>query len=207
MAVAALLALGAAITAAHVRGRADTAAGVGIELLRRIALRTDALIVAAGRIICANRSAFAEHAHFTASAGMAAATAVLVVALRVDTVIIALGLGVGALTLAKLAGAPRIAGMATGTTIVGIGVNGGALPTAADLVGGPQAAISGLAVVQPHLKHVIRVHPAAEARDEHRPIVAEVVAGGVFIEKEFANRGVLAIGDATTGCGSARSAK
>ena len=144
-------------------------------------MRTDALIVAAGCIVGTNRNAFPTRAHFAASAGMAAATTVFVVALRVDAVIIALGLGLGALTLAKLAGAPRITGMATGTTVVGVGSNLRAHTIAADLVGGPQAAIPVLAVVQPRLKRAVRVHPTAEARDEHLRIVANAVAQRMLV--------------------------
>jgi hypothetical protein len=94
------------------------------------------LVVAAGCIVGTDRDAFAEGAHLTAGAGVAATAAVFVVTLGIDTMTIAVCLGVGALTLAKFARTPRLTGMATGATVVGVGRNVGARSIAADLVGG-----------------------------------------------------------------------
>jgi len=132
---------------------------------------------------------------------VAAFAAVIVIALRVHTVIVAHGVGVGALTLPELAGTPGFAGMATRATVVGVGCNVGARSIAADLVGCAQTAISRVALVLPHLKDLTRVHPAADARDEHHPIVAEVVAQCLIVGNPLTIGFCLACGDATTSRG------
>lgn len=195
--------------------RADTAldaltvvalAGGGIGRFTRAEI--DTLILTAS-LACAalHRDALAVLTGFAGPTRMIAAATVFGINAWVDTLAVADDAVLAALALSVDAVISRWADVAASATVVGIGSNVGAHPTAADVASHAQAAIPVLTVLDPLVIEAVRGHPAAEARDEHRPIVAEVVAGGVFIEKEFANRGVLAIGDATTGCGSARSAK
>jgi len=199
--VTALLPLGATVRTAHVRWWADTAARVGIELVGRIARRADTLVVAAGCIVGADRYAFAERAHLAAGAGVAAGAAIFVVALGVDTLTIAVGPGVDALTLPKLAGAPRITGMTTRTAVVGVGANMDALPTAADFAGRAQAAIPVLTFLKPLVIEAVRSNLAAETRELLSRMEAEAVAGGLLVEEHVSKGGIFAMRDATASRG------
>jgi hypothetical protein len=201
LAVAAFLAVGAAIAATGVRRWADTTARVGIERLGRIALRADALTIAAGCIVGADRDAFAVRAHLAAAAGVTAAATVIMVALRVDTPAIAGRHGISALTLPKLAGGPRITGMTTRTTVVGVGANVDALATAADLAGRAQAAIPVLTVLKPLVIEAVRSNLATETRELQSRMEAEAVAGGLLVEEHVLKGGIFAMRDATAGRG------
>jgi len=70
---------------------------------------------------------------------------------------------------------------------------------AADIASHAEAAIPSLAIPDPLSIQAVRGHPATEARDEQRPIVAEVVAGGVLIEEKFAKGGFFAFGGVAVG--------
>jgi len=136
-----------------------------------------------------------------------AATTMIVIGLGIDTLTITTCLGVGALALSKLARAPRITGMATGATIVGIGFNVDARPAAADFVGHAQAAIAVLTVLEPLVIEDVRLNLAAETRELQPRMVAEAAAGGLLVEEHFLKGGVLTMGDATADRSSARSVK
>jgi len=116
-----------------------------IEDLRGGALIADAVVVATGRIVGADRDAFTERAHFAARTGMAATATIFVVALGIDALTVAVSLGFTTGALPVVADFAWRARMAAGTTVLGIDLNDGAATTTTYVAS--QTAVPGSAVL------------------------------------------------------------
>jgi len=162
-----------------------------------LALRTiiDTLVVAAGLAAPAfNWTTDPTGARLTCLALRFAVATVMAVDLGVDALVVAHRPVVATLALALFTGLARCASVATTATVVGVGANILAYPTAANIASHAQAAIPVLTVLEPLAIETVRGHLAAETRDEHHPIVAEVVTGGILIKEKFAKGGFLTFG-------------
>jgi hypothetical protein len=120
------------------------------------------MVVAAVTIAAADRCALALKAVLAARAGMTATATVFMVTLGIDTLTIAVGLGIGARTLTVAAFDSCGTGMTTSPTVLRIGLNDGASVTTTHVSN--EAAIPGSAFLDLLAEAEMRAVLTAEAR-------------------------------------------